>query len=339
MKKTVYLFAVGLAGAAASLLSGCAGTGSASTPESLSPAGMTTTQTQVALAADRSGFPPNIGNELRFGQPLHVQPDKSAAPKLLAVSDFGTQDVEVLNKKYALKTTISNGLAGPDGDFYDGNGNLYVANFQGPYVVEYAENGTSPIMTYSSDLSDPVNVTADKNGNVYVADYVGERIVEFPQGSNTPSAVCATGVRTVGVAVDKKGDVFASGNTNSSARIVEFRGGISGSSCSGAALAVSLNQAGGLQVDAAGDLLACDLYYGVDIIPPPYDAISSKITGGSSNSNVALNKSNSLAFIADPSDGYVLVTTYPGGSELMKLGSSDGISTPGGVATFPFAGK
>jgi hypothetical protein len=38
-------------------------------------------------------------------------------------------------------------------------------------------------------------------------------------------------------------------------------------------LAASLESTGGLQMDNNGDLVACDEIVGVDIIPPPYDAV------------------------------------------------------------------
>jgi len=154
--------------------------------------------------ADRTGVAPRFLQVLHFGHSV-PQPARHKSKKLkdLAVSDFGTGAVEVLNGKYALTSTITTGLAGPDGDFYDGKGNLYVANDAGPNVTEY-NKAESETFTYSSGLIDPVGVSVDSHGNVYAADYGdggASVVVEYPQGSNTPTASCSDGLANEGVSV------------------------------------------------------------------------------------------------------------------------------------------
>ncbi len=224
----------------------------------------------------------------------------------LVVTDFGTDDAIVLNKRYQVGQTITDGLYGADGDFIDSDGNVYVSDYGGLNVQEYAPGSSSPLFTYSSGLADPIDVTTDSKGDVYVNGYSADNVVEFPQGSNTPSATCPTGLGNEGVAVDSAGDVFVSGNnSNGTGNIVEFKKGLKG--CKAATLGATLEVAGGLQIDAKGDLVACDQDQGVDIIPKP-----------------------------DASTGDVLVDTFPSGTPITTLGNAQGIEIAAGVASFPF---
>ncbi|MEO7201609.1 MAG: hypothetical protein ABI431_02885 [Candidatus Tumulicola sp.] len=251
------------------------------------------------------------------------------------VTDFGTDDAIVLNKKYQVAQTITDGLDGADGDFIDGKGNVYVGNYGGLNVREYATGSSSPLFTYSSGLADPIDVTTDTKGNVYVDDYSADNVVEFPQGSNTPSATCPTGLGNECVAVDSAGDVFVSGNnSNGTGNIVEFKKGPKGFKAT--ALGATLEFAGGLQIDTKGDLVACDQDQGVDIIPKPYTSVSSTITGAADTFHVALTSNNKTIYIADAATGDVLVDKFPSGTPITTLGSAQGIEIAAGVASFPF---
>jgi len=290
--------------------------------------------------AERSGVAPQFLQVLHFGHsvPQPARHHRSKKLKDLAVSDFGSGAVEVLNGKYALISTITSGLDGPDGDFYDTKGNLYVANYVGINVTEYNKSDTQTF-TYNSGLIDPIGVSADAHGNVYVADYgdgAASVVVEYPQGSNTPTTSCSTGLANEGVAVDKSGDVFVDGNNPNTGQgnIVEYAGGLSG--CSGTTLTPTLGFAGGMQVDSHKDIVVCDQLVGVDIIPPPYTSVGSTITGPADSFHDALNATNKLLFIADLSNAEVWVDDYPSGTNVTKLNGANGLVDPAGVATYPF---
>jgi hypothetical protein len=256
--------------------------------------------------------------------------------KELAVADLGTGGVEILNKSGAETRSISNGLRGPDGDWYDKKGNLYVADYKNVDVQEYAPKATKPAFTYSAKLIDPVAVTTDRKGDVFVADLddggSSGTITEYAPMSNKIANQCLVGGSAEGVAVDKTGDVFASYNTPSAGALVEFKGGLKG--CSGTQLAAPLNYAGGLILDKKNDLVACDQSpEAVDIIKPPYSSVSSTITGFVDPFHVALTAKDALLFVADPAAADVVVVKYPTGSSYATLGSSNGLSDPYGVAT------
>lgn len=259
-----------------------------------------------------------------------------SAVRRLAVSDVKNGAVEILNRAYKLKTKIT-GLCKPWGDYYDGKGNLYEAQgvssgCTGANIIEYNQSGAL-VFTYSSGLSNPINVTADGSGNVYAVDYgnfYSAFVVEYPQGSNTPLFSCTTDLQGFGgAAVDAHGNVFVTGNYYGG-HIFEYAGGLSG--CSSTPLSVSVATPEGIQVDKQGNVVVCDGGIGVDIIKPPYNSISSTIS--SNCTNVALNKKQNKIFIAEPSNGDVLVADYPGGTVVTTLGSANGLSEPWGVATY-----
>jgi hypothetical protein len=298
-----------------------------------SPAALPQTRTTNAKVA--TGVAPQFLQTLRLGYTtpranIHARP-----PAELAVTDFGTDAVEVLNKAYQLTSTITNGVSTPDGDYYDHNRNLYVANATGGNVTEYNVK-QKLTFTYSSGLTDVVDVTVDKSGNVYAVDFGDDspsRVVEYPPNSTVPSASCSTGLANDGVVVDPSGDVFVSGfNVQTmQGNIVEYKHGLTG--CHRAKLHLAFQTAGGLQMDAHLNLLACDQDSGINIIPPPYKTIASTI--GSLCFHESLNKRQDLIFIAQPNTNTVVVDTYPAGTTVATLGSTNGLAEPAGVAAFP----
>jgi hypothetical protein len=315
-----------LAGAA--LLAGC------STHESLgSPAALPLTRTTNAQAA--TGVARQFLENLHLGYASPRTTARARPPAALAVTDFGTGAVEVLNKAYRLASTITDGVSTPDGDFYDANRNLYVANAMGGDVTEYNAK-QKLIFTYSSGLTDVVDVTVDKNGNVYAVDFGDNspsRVAEYPPNSTVPAAVCSTELANDGVVVDPSGDVFISGfNVQTmQGNIVEYKHGLMG--CRRTKLHLAFQTAGGLAMDAHLNLLACDQDSGINIIPPPYKAIASTIS--SLCFHESLNKGQNLIFIAQPNTNTVVVDTYPAGTTIATLGSTNGLTEPAGVAAFP----
>ncbi|MGA8099158.1 MAG: hypothetical protein WB810_10920 [Candidatus Cybelea sp.] len=319
------------------LFTACSGAGLQTVSSALPAAGPTTNQSVVGhTGLWRSGIAPKFLRDMRLGG--HVPParlDIVKVPTELAVSDFETGAVEVLNNSYRLGSTITKGLNGPDGDGYDGENNLYVANYEGVNVTEYNEK-EKKTFSYSMGLIDPVDVTTDTSGNVYVADFGNNEpsvVVEYPQGTNTPIASCSTGLANEGVAVDKKGNVFVSGQDFASGYgdVLKYAGGFSG--CKATTVLSFLGYAGGLQIDRKGNLAVCDQRYGVVyVMPPPYKHIPWVIGGATDAFHIALDKSNQLIFIADPAGMDVLVDDYPTGKYVKTLNSSNGISDPLGVA-------
>jgi DNA-binding beta-propeller fold protein YncE len=267
--------------------------------------------------------------------------DAKSALKTLAVSDLGggtiLSRVELLNNQYELVGTITDGIDGATGDWYDAHGNLYVGNYAVPMVQEYAKGSTSPTFTYSSELERPYSVATDPDGNVYVADFYNSSgssggVVEYPQRSNTVTTQCSNSLNDTGVAVDKDGNVFVS---STSGTLLEYKHGLSG--CKPSTLGVTLPGGGGLLVDKKRNLVACAGHV-VDIIPPPYTSIALTISGFQYAEHDALTRDESLLFVADVENYDVQVFTYPDGSYVTTLDQSNGLVDPAGVAAYP-AGK
>lgn len=341
MRITSLALTAAVASGAVALLAACSGGGAPGSSSAL-PAGNGMQSTVHSMVRqDGSGRAPSLA--YRGPQmPGPIEPDVASGITDLAVTDSGTGAIEILNKSYVLKTTITNGANGPDGDWYDTKGNLYVANYNGIDVQEYKKGGTSPSFTYNAGVGDPIGVTTDAKGNVYVADYnfgTGGFVVEYKQHSNTVLHSCAPGLGGAeGVAVDKKGNVFVylNASASGSGEFEEYKGGLSG--CSGTLLTPgSIGFAGGMVMDTKGDLVACDQNGGgtglLDIIKPPYTSIASTIPA-SLPFHDALNKKNKLVFAASLNNANVQVYTYPGGSSVTTLGSGNGLSDPVGVAAF-----
>lgn len=329
MQISKVLVAAAMATAAVGVLAGC----SASGTSSMSSVVPTSHSVRQAASIHDSGIAPRYLESIRVGSGRPVVRPNSGG-KLIAVTDAGTNTVDIFNGSYVQTGTISNGLSGPDGDWYDQAGNLYVGNYAGTFVQEYAPGGSSPSFNYTTGLTDPINETTDESGNVFVDDYQGDQVVEFAQASNTQMFACPVAGAPEGIAVGEHGKVFVSLNfTAGGAGIVEFPAGL-GSCGNEVTLISSLGFAGGLQLDTHNNLVACDQLVGVDIIDKPnYNSVSSTITGALDSFHVALNKYGTLVFITDPSSLDVLVDHYPSGTPVTTM---TGFATPYGVATKPF---
>ncbi len=319
--------------ASAALLAACSGNGSGT--QSALPGSTMQSQSHVLSMAARSGIAPQFLSILHAATPARHR--KHQGLRELVVSDAGLGELVEFNNKYVETGDIVD--SGPDGDWVDNKQNAYAANYASIDATEYSKTG-SLLATYSTSLTDPVDVTTDVHQNVYVANYgsSGAAVVEYPQGSNTPNNTCNTGLNNEGIAVDNKGDVFLSGNNpnTGSGQLLEYKGGLSG--CNATTLGATVSFAGGIQIDNKGELIACDQLAGVDIIPSPYTTISKTITvsGGSDYFHDALDQKNKTLFIADAGTGEVYIVTFPGGTLTKTLNSSNGLSLPYGVASYPF---
>ena len=272
--------------------------------------------------------------------------DRAAAggyPGRLAITNGGSVTID--NRTFTPIRSITAGLACAMGDWIDANKTLYVADYcyDLGVVEEYVGRTTTPTFTYlgaGGCLSDTVNVTTDAKDNVYAVDDNGNgacgpyNVFEFPQQNNTPIAKCANGL-PAGIALNAKGSVFVSSNATSlGGYIVEYPLGLAG--CKGKTLGVRLSQAGGIQVANGNDLVVADPQAGaVLIIAPPYTKITRTLTGFTKPENVALNKRQTLLFVADSGAGLVWVVNYPSGTPVTALGPPNGATAPAGVATFP----
>lgn len=304
--------------------------------------GCTASQTSSPIMPNGSAQNPGLRNpEAVLGA---LQPPHARVPRDLYIADLGTGVVDILrNGTYRELGVISNGILNPNDAFLDTRGNLYVANGGGSSggadVAEYAPGNTvSPSFVYSTGMASPEAVATDTHGSVFEADTTNDSVNEYFQGSNHLAATCSPGGRVLGVAVDSSGDVFVSAfNPSSGSFLAEYAGSSGGlGNCTEQVLGAPV-LAGGIAVDVNKNLLAANGNE-VAVIAPPYASVTGMIAPGFGSAiNVHLNRNNTLAFVTDIGYHTVWVVTYPGGTEVMKLGASNGLDRPWAAVDWPNA--
>lgn len=258
----------------------------------------------------------------------------------LYVADNGTGAIDVLrNKSYRDIGVISYGIDQPVDLFLDRKGNLYVANYSGGNISEYAPgNLGAPNFVYSKNMVNPKGVTTDAHGNVFEADANGT-VNEYFQGSKGLIASCSApyGIQSLnGIAVDSSGDVFVDSQFSGVyTAIEEYPGGLKGCNAQvrdgvGAlGHGFALDQNNNLLVAAGGQVLK---------FSSPYYSPAGSIGSGFSNAvSVTLNKKNTIAFVADSANGTVTLVSYPDGTNLMVLGTQNGLADPVAAVDWPNA--
>lgn len=275
-----------------------------------------------------------------------VKPDKASYKRALYVLNAAANVVQILaNTSYRQLGAITDGISNPKGETIDGPGNLYVTNqpaSSAADIAEYAPGATSPSFTYYA--TSPEGVAVDRHGNIFVADtdaYAssGGVVNQYAQGVKRAIAYCVVGRYAYGVAVDANGDVFVSAELGDyGPGIVEFSGGLSG--CKSATLITFeylYPTQPSLALDA-NDNLIFPQGPSVDVIDPPYSAVTRTIGSGlSSVSGVSLNKKNKSLFVSDSGTNTVTVIDYQTGANVKQLGVGYGISAANGVVDAPNA--
>ena len=320
------VFASAAIGIGAVALSACSGTG---LQDRSSAPPLSTAAARAAASLAHSGLArvPALP-QVRTAAQRGVRHRKGGL-KLLYVDDFITNSVAIFdNDGWASAGTIADTNAGPDGNWVDKAGNLYVANYRARNVTEYAPGATAPTFTYASGMSDPVGVTTDEAGNVYEADFDGGFVNEYDQATDAVVASCSPGGSVEGVAVDASGDVFVDYVDGSQGHIIEYFGGLSG--CPGVVLGVDLQYPGGMVADKNGSLVVCDQVAAtVDIIKPPYGSVTTKLgQGWLEPFHVTISRAKKQAYVTDAGSGAVVVLTFPGGDTIATLNAANGLGLP-----------
>jgi hypothetical protein len=328
---TKLAFTAAMASAAMALFAGCSG--GAPTPSSgLPSAGPQQTHPRLlpnALLA--SGIDPRFVGPTAV-LPQQLPPKRAKVERRLFVSNLGNAVIVLNNKAYKQVGEITTGVNDSDGVWADHLGNVYVANILGKNVTEYKRGSGSPTCTYSSKLHDPINVTTDDAGDVYVADFNFQRkpgyIYKYAQCSNTVATRYTIDKGPEGVAVDKSGNLFVSYYNGGIGGFEEFIAG----SIVPIVLQAVVGSPGGIVLDNNQNIIADDQTGEIDIIAPPYRSAVPLVTGLNLPFHDALNKTETLLFSANYGSATVTVYSYPSGTLVTTLGSSNGISVAEGVA-------
>jgi serine/threonine-protein kinase len=253
----------------------------------------------------------------------------------LFVSDLDTQTIELYpaNAKHPMQSgSITDGLNEPINDAVDSSGTLYVANNGNSTVTEYPLGASTPSVTLSDELVNPNGIAVDSAGNVYVTSgaYIGSCFVlVFPKGASSPSAQISSFELPVGLATDKKGDLFvADAVANAVFEVPKGKTTPKNLNLTG------LNDPTGIAVDPQNHLWVVnnlgDDALGFDIgKTKPFETIAGGLVGPYS---VAFGKGGRL-FVGNSG-------TYPGDVTTYKKKGTEPFSTipaknPAGVAVYP----
>lgn len=235
--------------------------------------------------------------------------------------------------------TISEGVSLPVAVWVDKLGNLYVGNAGASDVTEYDSSGNL-IFTYSfpDHRYVPNGITTDRHGNVFATAYYDSvralgTIEEFSQQSNNIEAQCSA--YAWGIAVNRRGGVFATPYSNSSGtNLVLYPGGLDRYYCQYIAEPVNFGSpdygpaSGAVGLDRQGNLLV-GVDGAIDVIAPPYTSITGTLgSGWGFPTSISLNKSGTRAIVTDVVAGSVTVLSYPSGSTIAKLSNLNGLIYP-----------
>jgi hypothetical protein len=142
---------------------------------------------------------------------------------LLYLSDRGNSsglgsDVLVYSYPKAKPVGTLTGFASPAGMCTDGNGNVWISNFDGGTIVEYAHGGTEPISTLKVPSIFPQGCSIDPtSGNLAVVGYGPEkpnvpgRILVYAGATGTPQVYRVRFGETSFCGYDNKGNLFIDG--------------------------------------------------------------------------------------------------------------------------------
>jgi hypothetical protein len=142
---------------------------------------------------------------------------------LLYLSDRGNNsglgsDVLVYSYPKAKLVGTLIGFASPAGMCTDGNGNVWISNFDGGTIVEYVHGGTEPISTLKVPSIFPQGCSIDPtSGNLAVVGYGPEkpnvpgRILVYAGATGTPQVYRVRFGETSFCGYDNKGNLFIDG--------------------------------------------------------------------------------------------------------------------------------
>ena len=210
---------------------------------------------------------------------------------------------------------VIGGIDAPDALAFDSKGNLFVANYGGDTVSEFAPGRATPTATLTG-LNLPDALAFDSKGNLFVANGGGMTVSEFAPGSITPTATL-TGLNVPdALAFDSKGNLFVANDGGTT--VSEFASG----STTPAATLTGLNVPDALAFDGKGNLFVAN--YG-------NNTVSEFVLGSATPTATltGLDDPNALAF---DSKGNLYVVN--GGSDTVSE-FAPGSTTPTATLTGP----
>jgi sugar lactone lactonase YvrE len=198
----------------------------------------------------------------------------------------------------AVQTTVASGLSFPWGVAVDGNGNIFVADYENSAVKEIPAAGGATV-TLGSGFSYPFGVAVDGNGNVFVADSNNSAVKEIlAAGGYTTVHTLGSGFGLpFGVAVDGSGNVFVADAGSHAVKEMLAAGGYTTVHTLGS----GFNAPTGVAVDRSGNVFVSDqnnnAVYEI-LAAGGYTTVNSLGSGFIYPSGVAVDASGNV-FVAD----------------------------------------
>ncbi len=329
------------AGTAAALLAGCA-VGGPSAQQPIAESLNVHTYPLGAYSSKRLSVLPRA--RLAHGSASYAVKRDS---RLVYVSNLGAGAIDVFyqrGKDQQPIATITNGILGPGGLTTDRKGNLYVADegeISGKWTVQvYAPDATSPTKSYTTDLSSPTDTAVAKDGTIYIANFNGDSngwVAVYPKGKVSKEYRLSDfgGGAPLSVALDSKQNLYVMYDVNGGSAVNEYKPRAK----TGTDLNLVFSSGGGIQVDAAGDILVAQQLDPSEILifPPGKTEPSQTISmpGGGEPFNFALNFGSRALFVGEYQEAnQVDRFAYP--STKFKYVIANGFENPSGVATAPY---
>lgn len=218
--------------AAFALLAGCGG----STWPALQPSGTAagvpeTGLTALSIARLAARTMPHY-----VAKPVH--PDRGRAwmahgatkeKKLLYISDWATDDVYVFSYPAGNLKGKLTGFEEPYGQCVDLRGDVWIANFEGSSIVEYAHGGTTPLaslMTAGAAIGCAVSPSGDLAVANFAIDGGAGDIEVFTKGSGNPAQYASSSCYNLWPpGYDNQGNLYVESQTGSTNAVCELPAG------------------------------------------------------------------------------------------------------------------
>lgn len=251
--------------AVAAFLAACSGNGFQSTGATPSSGGTAPMGSHHVPFARDQKYPGFTGVKTPTVKPNHVKswvsPDLKGAPRIMFVTDYGSNVVDIYTMpNLALKGQLT-GFSGPQGECSDKSGNIWITNTNTSQIFKYSRTG-SLLATLSDTGYFPVGCAVNKsNGDLAVSNLIttagGNGNVEvYAGGSGTPTPLTNSNqLEYFFPAYDTSGNLYVDGFSSTGSWILSVCPAGSGSCSSMSVSGATPAFPGGLNWDRVNNQL------------------------------------------------------------------------------------
>ena len=278
----------------------------------------------MALLAGCGGAAPvpEAANQIVSARSDRSQISRSAtSSKLLYIARYSSDDVRIYDSRTLALVGSLSGIANPVGVALDSRRNVYVVD-QGLNVVKVFHRGSgTPFETLTDPDGFAIQVTVGNDGTVYVSNeyntHLGNgNVVVYPPGETRPNRRIDDSHFSVveDVGLDSHNNLYVTFfDFHAVGRVNEYPSG----STHGKTLPISLNGAGGIELDSNNDLVLADPNGGsVKVFAQGASVPKYEFAKQFSPWDVALARNSTRAFVTDQFTGNTYEYALPSGKRL-----------------------